>query len=54
MNVDLLVAADLDNEARVFAALATLPDNAVRDLQSGEPSPRFASIGGLRRAAVIA
>lgn len=36
MDVDLLVAADPENEARVFAALATLPDNAVRELQPGE------------------
>jgi hypothetical protein len=36
MDVDLLVAADSDNEARVFDALATLPDRAVRDLQPGE------------------
>jgi len=36
MDVDLIVAADPDNEARVFAALATLPDNAVRELQPGE------------------
>ena len=36
MDVDLLVAEDRDNETRVFAALATLPDNAVRELQSGE------------------
>ena len=36
MDVDLLVAADLENEARVFAALATLPDNAVSELQAGE------------------
>lgn len=36
MDVDLLVADDADNEARVFSALATLPDNAVRDLQPGE------------------
>ena len=36
MDVDLLVADDPDNEARVFSALATLPDNAVRDLQPGE------------------
>jgi hypothetical protein len=36
MDVDLLVAGDSDNEARVFAALATLPDNAVRELQQGE------------------
>lgn len=36
MDVDLIVAADPDNEGRVFAALATLPDNAVRELQPGE------------------
>jgi hypothetical protein len=36
MDVDLLVADDADNESRVFSALATLPDNAVRDLQPGE------------------
>jgi hypothetical protein len=36
MDVDLFVAADRDNEARVFDALATLPDRAVRELQPGE------------------
>jgi hypothetical protein len=36
MDVDLLVAGDADNEARVFAAVATLPDQAARDLQPGE------------------
>lgn len=36
MDIDLLVAADLDNEARVFAALSTLPDNAARELKPGE------------------
>ena len=36
MDVDLMVAADLENEAKVFAALSTLPDNAVRELQPGE------------------
>lgn len=35
-DIDLIVAADLENEAKVFAALATLPDNAVRELQPGE------------------
>ena len=35
-DVDLMVAADLENEAKVFAALSTLPDNAVRELQPGE------------------
>lgn len=36
MDVDLIVAGDSENEARVFAALATLPDNAVRELKPGE------------------
>ncbi len=36
MDVDLLVAADTENEAKVFSALSTLPDNAVRELQPGE------------------
>ena len=36
MDVDLIVAADLENEAKVFSALSTLPDNAVRELQAGE------------------
>ena len=36
VDVDLIVAADLDNESRVFSALSTLPDNAVRELQPGE------------------
>lgn len=36
MDIDLLVAADPQNEARVFDALATLPDGAVRELQPGE------------------
>lgn len=35
-DIDLMVAADAENEARVFAALSTLPDNAVRELQPGE------------------
>ena len=36
MDVDLMVAADLENEAKVFSALSTLPDNAVRELRPGE------------------
>jgi hypothetical protein len=36
MDVDLIVAADTENEARVFDAIATLPDNAARELQPGE------------------
>ncbi len=36
MDVDLMVAADAENEAKVFGALSSLPDNAVRELQPGE------------------
>ncbi len=36
MDVDLIVASDRTNESRVFSALSTLPDNAVRELQPGE------------------
>jgi len=36
MAVDLIVASDRENEAKVFAALSTLPDNAVSELQPGE------------------
>ena len=36
MDLDLVVATDLENEAKVFSALSTLPDNAVRELQPGE------------------
>ena len=35
-DVDLLVAADAENETKVFSALSTLPDNAVRELCPGE------------------
>lgn len=35
-DLDLVVAADAENEAKVFFALSTLPDNAVRELQPGE------------------
>jgi hypothetical protein len=35
-DIDLLVATDLENEGKVYSALATLPDNAVRELQPGE------------------
>jgi hypothetical protein len=37
-DVGLMVAVDAENEARIYAALATLPDNAVRELQPGELS----------------
>lgn len=35
-DIDLMVAADPENEAKVFSALSTLPDNAVRELESGD------------------
>ena len=35
-DVDLVVAADAENEAKVLSALSTLPDNAGRELQPGE------------------
>jgi hypothetical protein len=35
-DIDLMVAADRENEAKVFSALSTLPDNAVRELEPGE------------------
>ena len=36
MDVDLMVATDEENEAKVFSALSTLPDNAVRELKPGD------------------
>ena len=36
MDIDLMVATDSGNEAKVFSALSTLPDNAVRELKPGE------------------
>src|SRR5712692_9466347 len=36
MDVDLIVATDAENEARVFAALSTLPDHAASELQPGD------------------
>lgn len=36
MDIDLVVATDSENEARVFKALETLPDRAVRELDSGD------------------
>jgi hypothetical protein len=35
-DIDLIVAADAENEQKVFSALSTLPDNAVRELKPGE------------------
>jgi len=35
-DIDLVVATDPINESRVYAALATLPDNAVGELGTGE------------------
>ena len=36
MDIDLLIAVGPENEARVFRALESLPDQAVRELQPGE------------------
>lgn len=38
MDVDLLVDTSLENEALVYAALESLPDQAVKELQPGEVS----------------
>ena len=35
-DVDLLIDANLENEANVFKALETLPDQCVKELQPGE------------------
>lgn len=35
-DIDLVVASDLQNEARVFQALEVLPDRAVRELDPGD------------------
>ncbi len=37
-DVDFLMATDLENEAKVYSALATLPDKAVLELEPGEVS----------------
>lgn len=36
MDIDLVVATDVENETKIFSALSTLPDNAVRELQPGD------------------
>jgi hypothetical protein len=38
MDIDLLIDPELENEARVYDALAYLPDEAVRELKPGEVS----------------
>ena len=35
-DIDILIDADLENEARVYEALATFPDGCVRELEAGE------------------
>jgi len=35
-DIDLLIDTKLENEVRVYAALATLPDGCVRELEPGE------------------
>ncbi len=37
-DIDLLIDASLENEAKVFDALATLPDGCVRELDAGDVS----------------
>jgi hypothetical protein len=37
-DVDLVIDSSLENEAKVYAALATLPDGCVRELKPGEVS----------------
>jgi hypothetical protein len=37
-DIDFIIATDLENEAKVYAALATLPDKAVLELEPGEVS----------------
>ena len=36
MDIDLIVAADPENEAKVFSVLSALPDHAANELQPGE------------------
>lgn len=38
MDLDLIIATDLENEAKVFKALESLPDQAVLQLSPGEVS----------------
>ncbi len=38
MDLDLLIATDLENEAKVYKALESLPDKAVLELEPGEVS----------------
>src|SRR5579859_531769 len=35
-DIDLMVAVDRENETKVFSALSTLPDKAVRELKPGD------------------
>jgi hypothetical protein len=37
-DLDFVISTDLENEAKVYAALATLPDKAVLELKPGEVS----------------
>lgn len=37
-DIDLLIDSGLENEAKVFAALATLPDGCVAELEAGDVS----------------
>lgn len=47
-DIDLLIDTDLENEARIYDALATLPDGCVRELDPGDIEflrQYFAAIG---------
>ena len=48
-DIDLLIDTNLENEARVFEALATLPDGCVRELEPGEPSRTVSSLCWIER-----
>lgn len=47
-DIDFVIATDLENEAKVYAALATLPDQAVLELQPGEVSQHTVSASTTR------
>lgn len=40
-DIDLLIAADPENEARVFRALESLPDQCVKELEPGDVAKYF-------------
>jgi hypothetical protein len=48
-DIDLLIDTNLENEARVFEALATLTDGCARELEPGEPSRTVSSLCWIER-----